>query len=90
MLDIFFIYIKIFCSHPYTLELALWVGTMALSPPLGVTSEADDVLAMAADELSVQVTPAVLGNMVPWILVYLSSRASSEGSQRFHNHGEGP
>ena len=39
----------------------LWVGTMALSPPLGVASEADDVLAMAADELSVQVTPAVLG-----------------------------
>ena len=38
----------------------LWVGTMALSPPLGVASEADDVLAMAADELSVQVTPAVL------------------------------
>ena len=40
---------------------ALWVGTMALSPPLGVASEADNVLAMAADELSVQVTPAVLG-----------------------------
>ena len=43
---------------------ALWVGTMALSPPLGVTSEADDVLPMAADELSVQVTSAVLETSV--------------------------
>ena len=41
----------------------LWVATMALSPPLGVTSEADDILAMAADELSVQVTSAVLGDI---------------------------
>ena len=42
----------------------LWVGTMALSPPLGVTSEADNVLPMAADELSVQVTSAVLETSV--------------------------
>ena len=59
---------------------------MPLSPPLGVTSEADDILAMAADELSVQVTSAVLGNMD----ISLFSRASNEGSQRFHNHEEGP
>ena len=50
-------------SIHYTHELSrgtVGLGTMALSPPLGVASEADDVLAMAADELSVQVTPAVL------------------------------
>ena len=52
---------------------------MALSPPLGVASEADDILAMAADELSVQVTPAVLGNMD----ISLFSRASNEGSRIF-------
>ena len=54
-------------SIHYTHELSrgtVGLGTMALSPPLGVTSEADDVLPMAADELSVQVTSAVLETSV--------------------------